>query len=132
MPRPKEHVVALTGDDRAELTRVVSRGTHPARMITRARILLALDESELPAPDRRVVAERAGVSTNTVYLVAKRFTETGGRVDAVIGRRQAGHAAGAGEGDRRCRGPGDRAGVHETPAGLRRGGRCGCWRNMCS
>lgn len=88
MPRPKEHIVALTGDDRAGLTRVVSRGTHPARMIARARILLALDESEQPAPDRRVVAERAGVSTNTVYLVAKRFAETGGQVDAVIERRK--------------------------------------------
>lgn len=88
MPRPKEHVVTLTTADRAKLTRVVSRGTHPARMITRARILLALDEAELPAPDRRVVAERAGVSEGTVYRVAKRFVELRGSVDDVIGRRK--------------------------------------------
>lgn len=80
MPRPKEHVVTLTGSDRAKLTKVVSRGAHPARMIARARILLALDESRGPVPDRRVVAERAGVSEGTVYLVAKRFTQTGGDV----------------------------------------------------
>ena len=88
MPRPKDHVVRLSAADRAELTRVVSRGTQPARMIARARILLALDEAEGPAPDRRVVAERVGVSEGTVYLVAKRFTESAGRVEDVIGRRK--------------------------------------------
>jgi transposase len=88
MPRPKDHVVVLTAVDRAELTRVVSRGTHPARMIARARILLALDEAAGPVSDRRVVADRAGVSEGTVYLVAKRFTESAGRVDDVIGRRK--------------------------------------------
>lgn len=88
MPRPKEFTVTLSAGDRATLTRVVSSGCHPARMITRARVLLALDETQGPAPDRRVVAERVGVSENTVYLVAKRFTETGGRVEEVIGRKQ--------------------------------------------
>lgn len=88
MPRPKEHVVTLAATDRVELTRVVSRGTHPARMIARARVLLALDEAELPAPHRRVVAERVGVSEQTVYLVAKRFTESAGDVGAVIRRRK--------------------------------------------
>ncbi|WP_448072692.1 hypothetical protein [Georgenia yuyongxinii] len=47
MPRPKERVVTLTAADRARLTKVVTRGTHPARMITRARILLELDETEV-------------------------------------------------------------------------------------
>ncbi|MGB4916964.1 MAG: helix-turn-helix domain-containing protein [Propionicimonas sp.] len=88
MPRPKDHVVVLTAADRGKLTRVVSRGTHPARMIARARILLALDEAEGSAPDRRVVAERVGVSEGTVYLVAKRFTESAGDVTDVIGRRK--------------------------------------------
>lgn len=88
MPRPKEYVVTLSADDRVKLSRVVSRGTHPARMIARARILLALDETEGPASDRRVVAERVGVSEGTVYRVAKRFTESAGRVEEVIGRRK--------------------------------------------
>ncbi len=88
MPRPKDHVVTLTAADRVKLTRVVSRGTHPARMITRARILLDLDENARVVPDRRVVAERVGVSEQTVYLVAKRFTETSGDVDEVICRRK--------------------------------------------
>jgi transposase len=88
MPRPKDHVVTLTAGDRRKLTGVVSRGTHPARMIARARILLELDEAAGPASDRRVVAERVGVSEGTVYLVAKRFTESAGRVEDVIGRRK--------------------------------------------
>ena len=53
-------------------------GRHPARMITRARVLLALDEAKAPASDRRVVAERLGTSENTVYLVAKAFATQGG------------------------------------------------------
>jgi transposase len=88
MPRPKEHVVTLTAGDRAKLAGVVSRGTHPARMITRAKILLELDEASGPASDRRVVAERVGVSEGTVYLVAKRFTEVAGDVQEVIARRK--------------------------------------------
>ena len=88
MPRPKDHVVALTAENRVKLSRVVSRGTHPARMIARARVLLELDENAKVVADRRVVAERAGVSENTVYLVAKRFTESGGNVDDVIQRRK--------------------------------------------
>ena len=49
MPRPKEFTVTLTAGDRAKLARVVSSGTHPARMIARARVLLALDETQGPA-----------------------------------------------------------------------------------
>ena len=88
MSRPKDHVVGLRTVDRAILTKVVSSGTHSARMITRARALLELDENAVLVPDRRVVAERVGVSERTVYLIAKRFTESGGDIDDVIQRRQ--------------------------------------------
>ena len=88
MPRPKEFTVSLTARDRAKLTKVVTSGTHPARMITRARVLLALDETAGPAPERRVVAERVGVSESTVYLVAKAFTTQAGRVEEVIVRKK--------------------------------------------
>jgi hypothetical protein len=88
VPRPKEFTVRLKASDRAKLTKVVSSGTHPARMITRARVLLALDESQGDAPDRWVVAERVGTSESTVYLVAKAFTTQGGRVQDVISRKK--------------------------------------------
>ena len=86
MPRRKEFTVSLTAGDRAKLMKVVSSGRHPARMIIRARVLLALDETQAPAPDRRVVAERLGTSQSTVYLVAKAFTTHAGRVEEAIGR----------------------------------------------
>ena len=88
MPRAKEFTVCLSVGDRAKLIRVVSSGRHPARMIIRARVLLALDETQAPGPDRRVVAERLGTSESTVYLVAKAFTEHAGRVDEVISRKK--------------------------------------------
>lgn len=66
MPRPKDHVVALTADERTRLTRLTtSRGTRPARAIMRAPVLLELDENTGVVPLRRVVAERAGVSEQT-------------------------------------------------------------------
>lgn len=88
MPRRKDHIVALSSGERARLTRVVSRGSHPARTIMRARVLLELDENTGAVPLRRVVAEYAGVSEQTVYLIAKRFAETEGGIDEVIGRRK--------------------------------------------
>ena len=88
MPRPKEFTVSLTAGDRAKLAKVVSSGRHPARAITRARVLLALDETQGPVSDRRVVAERLGTSESTVYLVAKAFTTQAGRVEDVITRKK--------------------------------------------
>jgi len=88
VPRPKEFTVTLTARDRAKLTKVVSSGRRPARMITRARVLLALDETQGPAPDRQVVADRVGTSQSTVYLVAKAFTTHAGRVEEVITRKK--------------------------------------------
>jgi hypothetical protein len=35
-----------------------------------------------------MVADRVGTSLRTVFLVAKRYTETGGDIASVIGRRQ--------------------------------------------
>lgn len=88
MPRPKEHVVTLTAAERGRLTKVVTSGRNPARMIARARVLLELDESRGPASDRAVVAGRVGVSEATVYMVAKRYTESAGDVEKVITRRK--------------------------------------------
>jgi hypothetical protein len=88
VPRPKEFTVWLSAGDRAKLTKLVSSGTHPARMIIRARVLLALDESHGPAPDRRVVAESVGTSESTVYLVAKAYAAYAGRVEDVIARKK--------------------------------------------
>ena len=66
MPDAKVFPVALTGADRDRLTRVVTTGAHPARMIMRARVLLALDGGDGSPAERVVVARQVGVSETTV------------------------------------------------------------------
>ena len=46
-----------------------------------------MDENAGPVPDRAVIADRVGVSQNTVRSIAKRFGETDGDVLATIGRK---------------------------------------------
>ncbi|WP_043603661.1 helix-turn-helix domain-containing protein [Candidatus Protofrankia datiscae] len=87
MGSQKKWPVTLTEADRDELVRVTSTGVHPASMIRRARVLLALDTSVGPVASQEELVVRVGVSGETLRLVAKRFTETGGDVGATIGRK---------------------------------------------
>ena len=54
----------------------------------RARVLFALDANAGQVDYRAQIGERVGVSTETVRLIAKRFVETGGDVQATIGRKK--------------------------------------------
>lgn len=87
MGSQKKRPVVLTVADREELVRVTSTGVRGASMIMRARVLLALDTSVGEVGPREVIAARVGVSLETLRLVAKRFAETGGDVDATIARK---------------------------------------------
>lgn len=87
MPRPKVSTVGLSAADREFLIKLTTTGVHPARMIMRARVLLELDDNAGPVSDRVVIADRVGISVNTVRAVAKRFDETGGDILATIGRK---------------------------------------------
>jgi hypothetical protein len=87
MSSQKKRPVTLTAADRAELVRVTRTGVHPASMIRRAGVLLALDTSVGAVDAVEVIAARLGVSGETIRLVAKRFAETGD-VWATIGRKQ--------------------------------------------
>lgn len=88
MPRPKVFTVGLSDTDRQVLSKVTTTGTHPARMIMRARVLLESDENAGPVADRAVIAQRVGVAEDTVRAIAKRFVETGGEIEATINRKQ--------------------------------------------
>ncbi|HEX5117659.1 MAG TPA: helix-turn-helix domain-containing protein [Pseudonocardiaceae bacterium] len=70
---------------------MTTTGVHPASMIMRARVLLALDTSLGEVDATEVIAARVGVSGETLRLVAKRFTETGGDIWATIERKQREH-----------------------------------------
>lgn len=88
MPSQKKYPVTLAAEDREALERVTRTGVHPASVIRRARLLLALDTAVGAVEDRVVIAEQVGVSCETVRLVSKRFAETGGDVWATVERKK--------------------------------------------
>ena len=91
MGSQKKRPVTLRVADREELVRVTTTGVHPASMIRRAWVLLALDTSVGEVDGTEAIAARVGVSGETLRLVAKRFAETGGDVWATIGRKKREH-----------------------------------------
>jgi len=88
MPSHKKRPVSLTVQDRGDLERITTTGVHGASQIMRARVLLALDTSRGTVDREVVIADRLGVSCETLRLVAKRFAETGGDAQATIARKQ--------------------------------------------
>src|SRR5262249_57614521 len=88
MPSQKKWRVRVAGEDGEAVVRVTRTGVHPASVIRRARLLLALDTAVGAVEDRVVIAEQAGVSCETVRLVSKRFAETGGDVWATVERKK--------------------------------------------
>ena len=79
------YTVRLSDDDRETLRLFVSRGTAPARAVTRARVLLKTD-ADGPAWDDARIAEALDLCPATVHRVRKRFV-TGGLADAVERKR---------------------------------------------
>lgn len=87
MVMPVRYKVSLSECDRARLERLTRTGSHPVRMVMRARVLLELDENHGPVDHRGVIAGRVGTSENTVARIAKAFAEAQD-VDAVIRRKK--------------------------------------------
>ena len=88
MPSQKKRPVSLTEADREVLVRITTTGVHPASLIRRARVLLALDTSMGEVDFQEVLADRLEVSGEMLRLVAKRFADTGGDVHATIERKK--------------------------------------------
>lgn len=90
MPRTKSRPVRLDPQDRRRLTAITRTGSHPAQQVRRARILLELDENDpdRPVPTQQTVAERAGVSTDTVVKVSKAYADRGGDALDTITRKK--------------------------------------------
>ena len=85
--------VMLSADEREWLTRVVRTGAHPAQEVRRSRILLELDENrgdenQNRPVGRREIAERVGVSVQTITNVARTYTVHDGDVGATIRRKK--------------------------------------------
>lgn len=73
MPRPKQYVVSLNDEEQTQLTSLLRKGEHNARVLTRARILLLAHDDGLD----KDVAKALGVSASTVLSIRKRFTTEG-------------------------------------------------------
>ena len=86
----EKYVVRLTAGDRRQLERLVSSGKHPARALTRARILLRADAGAGgPGWDDARVAEALECGDRTVARVRRRYAE-GGLDAALHGKRPTG------------------------------------------
>jgi transposase len=83
----KKYIVRLSGEERESLRSLVSSGKGPARMFTRAHILLKADISEGGPgwPDEKI-AEALDVTIQTVERVRKQLVEEG--LEAVLRRRK--------------------------------------------
>lgn len=74
----KKYRVTLTGEERAELTALISKGKANARKLAHARVLLQVDESEGgPTATDGDTAAALHLSTRTVERVRERFVEQG-------------------------------------------------------
>jgi hypothetical protein len=81
----KKYIVKLSHDERATLNKLITSGRGPARMFTRAHILLKADQSQHgPAWGDEKISEAFEVTIQTVERVRKQLVEEG--FDAVLSR----------------------------------------------
>jgi DNA-binding MarR family transcriptional regulator len=88
----KRCVVNLSGEERDQLNALIHKGTHPARMLLKARILLKADVSE--AGDGWSDSQIAGAletSTDTVARTRQRLVEDG--LEGALNRRHSPNSA---------------------------------------
>ena len=81
----KKYILRLSLEERKTLTRMITSGRGPARLFTRAHILLKADQGEAGPgwPDARI-SEALEVTVQTVELVRKQLVEEG--FEAVLTR----------------------------------------------
>ncbi len=85
--RQTKYAVALSEEERAGLRTFVGRGTAPARMLTRARILLKADQGEGgPGWADAAIAGALEVHPATVARVRRQFVEEG--LEAALARKR--------------------------------------------
>ena len=85
--RKTKYAVELTEAERAQLRTLVGRGTAPARMLTRARILLKANQGEGgPGWTDAAIAGALEVHPTTVARVRRAFVDGG--MDAALARKR--------------------------------------------
>jgi transposase len=85
--RRKTYQVHLTAEEKKRLEDIVSKGTHPARQVTRARILLLLNEREdNQGEGQGAIAEQCRCHTDLVHTVGKQYAKEG--IERVLNRKK--------------------------------------------
>lgn len=84
--RTKKWKVNLSIAERKKLKDIASKGTHSAKIIKRANILLALDERQGKVATQEEIAKRFSATTTLVHTISKQFVEQG--LKAVITRKK--------------------------------------------
>jgi transposase len=88
MRRP-EYAIVLSKEDRAKLGKFVNTGVVSVKLWKRARVILELDTSDGRVPIKEsLIAEKAGVSRQTVQMVKKEYFSKGGDLEAVLQRKK--------------------------------------------
>ncbi|MBW1673305.1 MAG: helix-turn-helix domain-containing protein [Deltaproteobacteria bacterium] len=83
----KKHTVRLSTEERETLTKLITSGRGPARMFTRGRILLKVDQSDNgPVWSDERISEALDVTVQTIERVRKQLVEKGFNV--VLSRRK--------------------------------------------
>jgi transposase len=83
--KKKVYIVRLSEEEKKQLKEVIRKGKHPARQITRAHLLLALDAGGTEITVREI-AQRYQCGTGLVSTVAKQYVQEG--LQRVITRKQ--------------------------------------------
>jgi hypothetical protein len=90
--RQKIYRVRLTNEERWRLEDIVSKGVRPAQQITRARVLLLLNEGTdgegkaVTVPEQTDIAEQCRCTTGLVYTVSKQYAKEG--LERVLNRKK--------------------------------------------
>lgn len=84
--RTKKWKINLSTAERKKLKDIGSKGTHSAKIIKRANILLALDETQGKVATQEEIAKTFCTTTTLVHTISKQFVEQG--MEAVITRKK--------------------------------------------
>jgi hypothetical protein len=83
----KKYIVKLSKDERNTLKKLIKSGRGPARMFTRARILMKTDQGQHgPSWGDEKISDALDVTVQTIERIRKQLVEEG--FDAVLARRQ--------------------------------------------
>jgi len=82
----KKYIVKLSKDEREKLKKIITSGSGPARMFTRARILLKADQGQHgPSWGDEKISDALDVTVQTIERIRKQLVEEG--FEAVLSRR---------------------------------------------